>query len=268
MNPAHYDYDTLADLAEGLLEDDHAASVNAHLDTCAECRDRSADLADVSRLLAEAPVPSMPADLAERIDHALAAESLNNATVVSLEQRRGRRHWRILSAAAATVVVLGGGALVGKAALDGSSNGDGSTTLHSPVTDPKDSGSGGTAPNPAPSKRTQSLGAEGEQPKMAGDAPYTVTRSGTDYRGTQLKQQVGSLLSSAAQKSRSGGTAPDAQTAQCVTSITGGKRPDLVDAARYEGSAATVIALAGTQPGTWNIWAVGPDCKLLKRESA
>ncbi|GAA2618156.1 hypothetical protein SMC26_05410 [Actinomadura fulvescens] len=265
MNPAHYDYDTLADLAEGLLEADQAASVNAHLDTCAECRDRSADLADVSRILAEAPVPSMPAELAARIDTAIAAESMGNATVVSLEQRRGRRHWRILSAAAATVVVLGGGALVGKAALDGSGDNDHSATAHSPVTDRKDS-SGGAPANAAPSERTQTLG-ESAQPKAA-DTSYTVSRSGTDYRQGQLNQQVGRLFGKGAELRAGGGQTPDAQLARCVSTITGGKRPDLVDVARYEGADATVIALPGAKPGTWNVWAVGPNCSVLKRESA
>ncbi|KAB2344673.1 anti-sigma factor family protein [Actinomadura rudentiformis] len=264
MNPAHYDYDTLADLAEGLLEDDQAASVNAHLDTCAECRDRSADLADVSRILAEAPVPSMPAELAARIDTAIAAESMSNATVVSLEQRRGRRHWRILSAAAATVVVLGGGAMVGKAALNGSGDNDHSATAHSPVTDRKDSNSG--APQgAAPSERTQTLGESG-QPKVAG--PYTVSRSGTDYRQGQLNQQVARLFGKGPELKAGGGQTPDPQLAQCVSTITGGKKPDLVDVAKYEGSDATVIALAGAKPGTWNVWAVGPNCSVLKRESA
>jgi hypothetical protein len=67
VNPAHLDHRALADLAEGLLDDDHAASANAHLDDCAECRERSAEVADVSRILADIPVPPMPADLAARI---------------------------------------------------------------------------------------------------------------------------------------------------------------------------------------------------------
>lgn len=157
MNPAHLDYDVLADLAEGLLEDDEAASVNAHLDTCADCRELSADLADVSRILAEAPVPSMPAELAERIDTAIAAESMHTATVVSLEQRRGRRHWRILSAAAAAVIVVGGGATVGKIALDGANGTDGAA--QHPAQD-RASGEAPPGVNPkvaAPSRRSRSL---------------------------------------------------------------------------------------------------------------
>lgn len=243
MNPAHYDYDILADLAEGLLEDDEAASVNAHLDTCAECRELSADLADVSRILAEAPVPSMPAELAERIDTAIAAESLNNATVVSMEQRRGRRHWRILSAAAAAVIVLGGGAAVGTTALDGVSGDHGRAAT--PAQDnPDQSGSGhGMAPNSAP----------------APVAAFTVTRSGTTYHAGTLGSQTGRVLAGGQElRGRSG--SPSAQLRGCVRGVTHGQAPTLVDQATYEGNPATVIATQGDGSGKWNIWVVGPDC--------
>ncbi|TDD81990.1 anti-sigma factor family protein [Actinomadura rubrisoli] len=259
MNPAHLDYDVLADLAEGLLEDDQAASVSAHLDTCAECRDRSADLADVSRILAEAPVPSMPAELAERIDTAIAAESLNNATVVSMEQRRGRRHWRVLSAAAAAVVVLGGGAMVSKIALNESSGDDHQSTAQSPVQDPEKSH--GSAKGAAP-------GTSGDT-AMNGPA-YTVAHSGTDYRAGALSAQVGRLLDKGPLMKAPGGT-PDQRLAGCVDGVTHGKAPALVDQAKFEGRQATVIAVRGSSPGSWNVWVVGPDCSaqdphLLKEE--
>ncbi|WP_141579698.1 anti-sigma factor [Actinomadura sp. WMMA1423] len=247
MNPAHLDYDVLADLAEGLLEDDEAASVNAHLETCADCRELSADLADVSRILAEAPMPPMPAELAERIDTALAAESMHTATVASLEQRRGRRHWRILSAAAATVAVLGGGATVGKIALDDASSSD--SAAHQPaaqrtLTDP-------------------GSGAGSGVPKVAPDAPepaFRVAHSGTDYRSGSLGEQVGGVVVGA-QKTRTEGAAqPGARLRGCVTGVAGAQPPLLVDQARYEGKPAIIIAVNGDEPGKRNIWVVGPDC--------
>ncbi|TDC62897.1 hypothetical protein E1200_24140, partial [Actinomadura sp. GC306] len=239
MNPAHCDYDVLADLAEGLLEDDEAASVSAHLDTCAECRDLSADLADVSRILAEAPVPSMPAELAERIDTAIAAESLNTATVVSMEQRRGRRHWRILSAAAAAVVVVGGGAVVGSIALDGADGEDGTA-----ATPPQDNSASADL-----------------QPKAAAPsaAPaFEVARSGTDYRAGELGSQVTELLDSG-RLSRAADPA-DPRLRGCVSAVTQGQAPELVDQASYEGRPAYVIAARGDESGKWNVWVVGPDC--------
>ncbi|MEV4251921.1 hypothetical protein AB0J52_01995 [Spirillospora sp. NPDC049652] len=243
MITPHLDYDTLADLAEGLLEDDRAASANAHLDTCAECRDRSADLADVSRILAEAPLPPMPAELAERIDSALAAESLHTATVVSLEQRRKQRHWRVLSAAAAAVVVLGGGTAVGTAILRGGGSHDGTVTNNvPPVSDPSGPKhtyvSGGAAPAPA--------------------GGYQIVSTGTDYRaaslGPQLKRAVGEHAGSQ--------TLQGSQTAvqECVAAVAKTVRPVLVDQASYDGAPAVVIALPGPSSGRYDVWIVHPDC--------
>lgn len=244
MNPAHLDYDVLADLAEGLLEDDEAASVNAHLETCADCRDLSADLADVSRILAEAPVPSMPAELAERIDTAIAAESMHTATVASLEQRRGRRHWRILSAAAATVVVLGGGATVSKIAMDGASSSDSAARHPAPHRSLTDPGSGSGVPKAAPG-----------EPAPA----FKVAQSGTDYRSGTLGDQVGGVVTGG-QEMRAEGAAPGARLRGCVAGVAGEQSLLLVDQAKYEGQPAIIIAVNGDQPGKRNIWVVGPDC--------
>ncbi|WP_019633665.1 anti-sigma factor family protein [Actinomadura atramentaria] len=246
MNPAHLDYDTLADLAEGLLDDERAASVDEHLAVCAECRDRSADLADVPRLLADAPVPAMPDDLAARIDAALAAESRARrpgtgdgadppgATVVDLDRRRRGRHpWRIMSAAAAAIVVLGGGGLVGRAMSGGS--GDGGHLAASvpprPVSDPDHVG--------------------------AAAAPgWRVVRSGTAYRSATLPAQVAAQLG----RTPAGAAAPDGRTADCVTGVAHGRAPALVDVATYDGRPATVIALAGRSGEPADIWVVAPDC--------
>jgi hypothetical protein len=244
VNPAHLDYDVLADLAEGLLEDDEAASVNAHLETCADCRDLSADLADVSRILAEAPVPSMPAELAERIDTAIAAESMHTATVASLEQRRGRRHWRILSAAAATVVVLGGGATVGKIAMDGASSSDSAARHPAPHRSLTDPGSGSGVPKVAPGEPAPT---------------FKVAQSGTDYRSDTLGDQVGGIVTGE-QKMRSEAAAPDPRLRGCVTGVAGAQSLLLVDQAKYEGQPAIIIAVNGDRPGKRNIWVVGPDC--------
>lgn len=252
MNPAHLDYDVLADLAEGLLEDDEAASVNAHLDSCAGCRDLSADLADVSRLLAEASVPSMPADLAERIDTAIAAESLNNATVVSMEQRRGRRPWRVLSAAAAAVVVLGGGAAVGTIAFN-EVNSDSGTA----VAPPHDNSS-----SEEPGAEQGGPGTNGVAPRTAAPSPargFKVASSGTDYRAATLGAQVGTLLT-ARQKLSAGAAPPGPQLKGCVYAVTEGQKPSLVDQAKYEGNPAIVIATHGDESGKWDVWVVGPDC--------
>jgi hypothetical protein len=76
----HYDLETLAELAEGLLDAGTARQVREHLAVCDPCGERLADLAAVREVLAATPTPAMPLGVALRIDKALAAEA---------ESRRG-----------------------------------------------------------------------------------------------------------------------------------------------------------------------------------
>ncbi|MFJ9946376.1 hypothetical protein [Kitasatospora sp. NPDC091207] len=70
---AHPSVDELADLAEELVEPDAARALRRHLDGCADCRDTAEALAELGTLLGEVPAPAMPADVAARLDAALAA---------------------------------------------------------------------------------------------------------------------------------------------------------------------------------------------------
>ncbi|MFF2046029.1 hypothetical protein ACFVVX_36970 [Kitasatospora sp. NPDC058170] len=70
----HPSVDELADLAEGLVESAGTAeTLRRHLAGCAECRETAEALAEVQALLGDAEAPPMPADVAERLDAALAA---------------------------------------------------------------------------------------------------------------------------------------------------------------------------------------------------
>ncbi|WP_329496475.1 hypothetical protein [Kitasatospora herbaricolor] len=72
----HPSIDELADLAEELVEDqDTVESLRAHLNDCPECSETLAALAEVSELLGTVETAPMPADVARRIDAALAAEA-------------------------------------------------------------------------------------------------------------------------------------------------------------------------------------------------
>ena len=70
----HPSRDTLADAAEGLLEPDDAAVVDAHVDGCADCQAELAAFNQVSTVLAAVPAPTMPVAVAERLSAAIAAE--------------------------------------------------------------------------------------------------------------------------------------------------------------------------------------------------
>ncbi|MFC6085561.1 anti-sigma factor family protein [Sphaerisporangium aureirubrum] len=71
----HYDFEVLAELAEGLLDVTTAAQVREHLAVCDSCGECLAELAAVREMLAAVPVPAMPMGVALRIDKALAAEA-------------------------------------------------------------------------------------------------------------------------------------------------------------------------------------------------
>lgn len=246
MTAAHLDYETLADLAEGLLSDARAASADEHLATCTECRDRSAEITDVSRLLAEAPVPPMPAKLAARIDEALAAEAASSTPVVSLEAMRHRRRMRFLSAAAAAVIVVGGGSVVGYTLVHGSVSSESGAAQSQPVGDRTGS----------PGARTQ-----GSKPNVL-QAPeggsYQAVRSGTDYSSARLGDQLSAQLAQG--ESRAKAELAPQPLSGCVRRVAGGKVPLLVDRASYEGRPATVIALPGDRADRLDVWVVGPNC--------
>ena len=257
MKAAHLDYDTLAELAEGLLPEPQAATADAHLAGCAECRDRSAQIADVTRLLADAPVPPMPAELASRIDQALAAEATatSNGAVISLDSRRGRRRMRILSAAAASVIVLGGGTVVGHALLSGSMSSENGAAQTQAVQDR--TGSVPARPS-SPGQPGSALKAPGGlSARSNASGGYVMMRSGTDYTAGQLSRQVSGQLA------RAGAAAAEARPGEplsgCVQGVTRGRTPMLVDVASYEGRPATVIVLPGSADRL-DVWVVGPAC--------
>ncbi|MFF8292667.1 hypothetical protein ACF068_26015 [Streptomyces sp. NPDC016309] len=80
----HPDVAEISDLTEGLLPPSRTADVRAHLDDCELCADVLSSLEEIRGLLGTLPGPSrMPADIAGRIDAALAAEALLNATAPS-----------------------------------------------------------------------------------------------------------------------------------------------------------------------------------------
>ncbi|WP_043193167.1 zf-HC2 domain-containing protein [Streptomyces sp. NRRL F-2664] len=77
----HPDVSEISDLTEGLLSPARSAEIRRHLDDCALCADVRASLAEIRGLLGTLPGPArMPGDIAGRIDAALAAEALLDAT--------------------------------------------------------------------------------------------------------------------------------------------------------------------------------------------
>ncbi|MEU6974786.1 hypothetical protein [Streptomyces sp. NPDC046371] len=93
----HPDVSEISDLAEGLLSPSRSAVVRLHLDACSLCADVRTSLEEIRGLLGTLPgPPRMPAEIAGRIDAALAAEALldsrapDTAAHVSRETPRSR----------------------------------------------------------------------------------------------------------------------------------------------------------------------------------
>ncbi|MFH8567633.1 anti-sigma factor family protein [Streptomyces sp. NPDC017993] len=77
----HPEVSEISDLTDGLLSPSRTADLRNHLASCALCEDVYESLEEIRGLLGTLPGPSrMPADVAGRIDAALAAEALLDAT--------------------------------------------------------------------------------------------------------------------------------------------------------------------------------------------
>jgi hypothetical protein len=77
----HPEVTEISDLTEGLLPPSRSTDVRRHLDDCTLCADVYDSLEEIRGMLGTLPgPPRMPDDVAGRIDAALAAEALLNAT--------------------------------------------------------------------------------------------------------------------------------------------------------------------------------------------
>ncbi|MER6048521.1 hypothetical protein ABT168_13845 [Streptomyces sp. NPDC001793] len=87
----HPEVSEISDLTDGLLSPSRIADLRNHLAGCALCEDVHASLEEIRGLLGTLPGPTrMPADVAERIDAALAAEALLDSTTAEGKPRVSR----------------------------------------------------------------------------------------------------------------------------------------------------------------------------------
>jgi hypothetical protein len=99
-------------------------------------------------------------------------------------------------------------------------------------------------------------------------AVLPLTRSGTDYQPGQLAAQVEQVLSRHPVSAAAPGDFRQLQRSGldgCVSSLTGGAWPRLVDQARYQGRPATIIVTAGAGGRPGQVWVVGTGCSATSR---
>ena len=265
----HLDPDVLAEFRAGLITGRRGTRVAAHLADCSRCTALSDQLAEVSALLAAAPVPAMPDGVAQRLEAVLAAEAARKddserASDGSSRGRVGRtrparnRGWRlvmvrVLAPAAAIAVLAAGGYGLSRIAGGATNSAAAGSSAAGPA---QASAAPAAGPITAPALLPTSRG--GLIPAVK-PTSFRVIISSTDYRQATLGRQLGQELRAPAE---TGPSQPaSAPIKACVSRVTSGVRPGipvLVESARYQGQPATVI-VASSGDG-YLAWVMTPDC--------
>ncbi|HWL36050.1 MAG TPA: zf-HC2 domain-containing protein [Frankiaceae bacterium] len=284
MTEDHVPIERLAAYAAGDLDATAGVEVEAHVLLCADCRADVEALNRVSRDLAEVEPVTMPADVAARLDAAIAAADAPTGPVgdvLPMVPQRRRPSFAGIAAVAAGVALV---AAISVPVITGGGDTpeDAGTATVQVLREPKDtkrikSDLNYTADNLSPTLATaltrpayaldttaDSGGVAGPSqlpvaptsPKAAGPksesgAPRAVTE-GTELASLRLATDAGRL-------------------AACVNGLAASqtlaeaKKPLLVDFARFEGKPAVVIVFPTEQRGRIradrvDVWVVGARC--------
>ena len=280
----HVDLDVLAELDENIAGPEVAQAAQAHLDSCAECRDRRAHLRTTRALLSALPAEPMPEAVQARISAALEqAASQSPATVVPINRRT--RAWNspaIAGAAAvAAVVVLVGALVAGHVIRRG---GNSSSTASSPL--------GATSPKAADGATTKewATGVNYTAATLPSLVPRLITGTPPPINGPAFKGTSGAVASGGSGSTAAvpgGGTGSEgveapspapaapgvitqeqmksspAAVAACGTILAGGVPtvPVAVDFATYEGKSAVIFALPTVgNRAQLDVWVVRSTC--------
>lgn len=263
----HLSTETIADLQEGLLDDEPARRARSHLQGCPVCAAGDRALSDVPlRLAAAGDAGPMPADVIERVAAALAAEPAvgpGAATVTGLWGRAGRPRpsWsmRVLQAAAVLVLLLAG-AGIAVSAWDGGSD---------PTTSAERSGdaAGQGAPEASSAYPVTASGRNWDEESVLAAVPELVSGAFTPPTAASPGSDAGSDTG-ADDRARELASAPAGRLAdgpalaECVGRLNlGPVTPLSVDLAQWQGSPAGVIVLpTPDDPATVDVFVVAPSC--------
>ncbi|MGH3285995.1 MAG: hypothetical protein ACRDPD_15120, partial [Streptosporangiaceae bacterium] len=187
----HPESGVLAEYQAGLVTGRRRASIASHLATCDRCAGLSDQLGEIPALLAAAPHPAMPGDVARRLDLVLAAETAKRDSAeravddspahraTSPKPRGPRRRWdfrlvtqRILVPAAAVVVLAAGG--FGLSHVIGGSSASSVAAGSQAAPAPSARPANGTA-------RSQATGRSGALPAIEHPARFQVVNSAINY---------------------------------------------------------------------------------------
>jgi hypothetical protein len=268
---SHPESGVLAEFRAGLVTGRHGARIASHLAACDQCAGVSDQLAEVSVLLAAAPVPAMPDDLARRMDLALAAEaekrhSAERAVDGSPRHRASvpdpRRRWdfrlvtqRILLPAAAVVVLAAGGFGLSRVTGASSSSSAASGTAAEPAASAVSVPSAAGLPGSGTKHRS------GANPAIEAPFSFQVVNSVVNYLPATLRQQLTTELHQHPQPAAGPQTLSSGSVKGCVLRVTGGAssvRLAMVERAHFQSQPAIVIvAVSGLQ---YRAWVVASGC--------
>ena len=277
---AHVDANVLAELSAGLISGRRATRIHAHLAGCQRCASVTAGLSGVRVLLASVPPSPMPEAVTARLSAAIVAEAAaRSAAAAAPEQLTHghtpqpagtaggappRRRWpgwtspvaaRAFATAAAVCLVAAGGYAAVQLTSSGSS---GPSVSAGPATTTR----AGTAVGPYHVGTSRG----GSQVQDPAQPAFSVVTSGIDYKRSTLSAQIESELSKLSrvgpdtQAGKAIRHIPTAQQDACALEVTSGVTPTLVDAARYQGHPATIVALKQKGNPYAQAWVVGPKC--------
>jgi hypothetical protein len=269
--------EALAFFAEDLLDPDEQRTVSAHIDSCATCAATLDELAGVSRVLAAAPAPELPRDVADLLDRRIAeaaretapasagaddgtaaatgdrapGESLASGSGVPApvtpirRRRRGFGLTQLLVAAAAAVFVVGGGAAVLSGVLQSPGDESGAAAPMEPMQDEP-------LPDAAQSYRP------------------AVLATGTVYTEAGLDDQAAAVLELSASADEDGGGVAEQSgegaeqygLEECATRLgeSVGARVTLVDDAHYGSGADPAWVLYAPEDDQVRVFVVDPRC--------
>lgn len=279
VDGGHLTAEALADLDEGLLAEDRAASAQRHVDGCDRCRGTSADLTSIRATLRAGSDPGpMPADVVARIEAALMPGRAGPAaTVTPFGPRAGnaqppqhRRRWPVRALQVAAVLLVGSGTALAFQLPFGGSGNDASVTADS------------AAPEG---------GQESADATARGSDPVPLTASGRDYTAAELPEAARELLSGASPYDReaadsaleaapapTGAQAPPeiaadarpdrdrvepatAAADSCARSLDQPVRPLAIDVARYQGQPAWLVIFPdGEGAGGLSVYVTDVGC--------
>lgn len=278
----HLDADSLASYQAGLVTGRPGRLITTHLAGCAECAALAERLAEVSLVLAAAPLPPVPDSLLQRLDLALATEYSERPVVPASPARlawlrsgwsrvrsglswrrpasaggpspRGGLPWRVLAPTAAVVALAAGGYGLSQLGSSPSPSEASSGTAAAAQESGADSGSvpkagPAASPNAALGPRNQAAAPDEVGGKLS--VVYSPVNYQPAHLAAQLTAQVRAGLT---------GVRPTMAIATCVLRIAAGARPTLVEEARYRGSPVTVVVVPSVSGAGYMAWLAGPEC--------